>query len=457
MSNQSAWTLGQTSSYFESGVAGPGTISGGAGDHGGVSYGTYQLSSAVGTATEYVNWSAYKSQFEGRVPATEAFDEVWSRLARDEPAFGTSQHDFIKTTHYDPQMTRLANAGLDLSSRGPAVQDMVWSMSVQYRGNTTGIIDRGLRERFGDGYDLGQVSDKDLIEATHDTKLRHVNQDFHRSSGRIQQNLEFRMQAEKEALVKFDSTGVPATQAEIGQLEREARPLKVGGSGDRVNDLQTKLAELGYLTNDGRAIVPDGHFGRATKEALESFQRAAGRPVTGAASPQDLVAVNDQIVARGRATTYQARSSESQRLDSPAHPDNGFYLRTRDQVHRLDRDCGRVPDQRSDNLACALTVEARAQGLSRIDSLAFNEDASRLWAGQGLGGQLSGHTMQHASVDTVSAVNTPVELSSAAWPAAMLQFQQHQDRAQQQQQQQQIRQDVLDGQPHQAPAMNLQR
>lgn len=455
MSDQSTWTLGQTSSHFESGGAGPGTISTGEGDHGGVSYGTYQLSSAAGTVAEYIHSSPYKSHFEGLKPATQAFNDVWSQLARDEPAFGTSQHDFIKSTHYDPQTTQLSNAGLDLSSRGPAVQDMVWSMSVQYRNGTAGIIDRGLREQFGEGYDLFRILDKELIEATHDTKLRHVNEDFHRSSERVQQNLEFRMQAEKEALLKFDATGIPASQAEIGQFEREARPLKVGGHGKRVSDLQGKLADLGYMTSDGLAITPDGHFGPATREALESFQRSAGRPVTGTASPQDLVAINDQVAARNRSATPQPQSEPQQGLDSPEHPDHHFYLHTREQVHQLDRDCGRVPDQHSDNLACALTVEARFQGLSRIDKLAFNDDASRLWAGQGLEGQLRGHLMQHASVDTLKAVNTPIEQSSAAWPAAIQQFQQHQEQAQQQQQQ--IRQDIQQGQAQQAPGMGLPR
>ncbi|HFP9633493.1 TPA: hypothetical protein ACHOQV_005292, partial [Escherichia coli] len=43
------WPLGKTSERYESGGRGPGVISSGKGDHGGVSYGMYQLSSKMGT------------------------------------------------------------------------------------------------------------------------------------------------------------------------------------------------------------------------------------------------------------------------------------------------------------------------------------------------------------------------------------------------------------------------
>ena len=52
------WSLGQTSASYESGVAGAGAISTGKGDHGGVSYGSYQFSSATGTLQEYLQQSA---------------------------------------------------------------------------------------------------------------------------------------------------------------------------------------------------------------------------------------------------------------------------------------------------------------------------------------------------------------------------------------------------------------
>lgn len=53
------WHMGQTSARYESSGIGPGTISSGKGDAGGVSYGSYQLSSKKGTLKEYLDQSAY--------------------------------------------------------------------------------------------------------------------------------------------------------------------------------------------------------------------------------------------------------------------------------------------------------------------------------------------------------------------------------------------------------------
>lgn len=125
------WTLGQTSAQYESGGRGPGTISTGAGDLGGKSYGTYQLASNTGTLREFLNDSGYSKQFSGLPLASTAFDNRWGELARTDANFGDAQHDFIKASHYDKQVDRLGDLGTELESRGPAVQDMLWSTANQ--------------------------------------------------------------------------------------------------------------------------------------------------------------------------------------------------------------------------------------------------------------------------------------------------------------------------------------
>ena len=42
------WQRGQTSAHYETGGRGPGHVSTGQGDHGGVSYGSYQYATNVG-------------------------------------------------------------------------------------------------------------------------------------------------------------------------------------------------------------------------------------------------------------------------------------------------------------------------------------------------------------------------------------------------------------------------
>ena len=127
------WHLGQTSAKYETSNRGPGFISTGQGDLGGKSYGIYQLSSTQGSLAEYVNQSAkYGSEFKGLTPASAAFDAKWKEVAqRDPQGFSNDQHTFIKKEFFDVQNDTLKGRGIDLSDRGRAVQDMLWSTSVQ--------------------------------------------------------------------------------------------------------------------------------------------------------------------------------------------------------------------------------------------------------------------------------------------------------------------------------------
>ncbi|EAA8371766.1 hypothetical protein BHM08_20935 [Salmonella enterica] len=52
--NAKVWVLGTTSEHYESGGRGPGVVSSGRGDHGGASYGCYQLSSKPGVVQDYI-------------------------------------------------------------------------------------------------------------------------------------------------------------------------------------------------------------------------------------------------------------------------------------------------------------------------------------------------------------------------------------------------------------------
>jgi len=100
------------------------------------------------------------------------------------------------------------------------------------------------------------------------------------------------------------------------------------------------------------------------------------------------------------------------RLDQTAHPDHALYEQARNAVHRLDATHQRTPDQHSDNLAAALVVAARRDGLSQIHHAVLSDDASHTFAVQG---ELYSPLRQFTHVQTVQAVNTPIEQSSLAW------------------------------------------
>ncbi|WP_345777024.1 hypothetical protein [Xanthomonas euvesicatoria] len=61
-------------------------MSTGKGDHGGVSYGVYQLSSKSGTLREYLDQSRYSGEFV-RLSPTDAFDAKCTQLARADASF----------------------------------------------------------------------------------------------------------------------------------------------------------------------------------------------------------------------------------------------------------------------------------------------------------------------------------------------------------------------------------
>lgn len=66
-------------------------------------------------------------------PDIPEFDRKCREIAqRDRDGFAKEQHEYIKKKYYDKFQERLINKGIDLRNRGPAVQDVIWSTSVQY-------------------------------------------------------------------------------------------------------------------------------------------------------------------------------------------------------------------------------------------------------------------------------------------------------------------------------------
>lgn len=193
------WVLGQTTKVFESGKEGAATVSTGKGDAGGASYGTYQLSSKKGTLANFLKQTQYGSYFQGLTPGTPEFNAKWKGIAASDPNFGTVQHDFIKRTHYDPQVALLAKRGIDLSKRGNAVQDAIWSTSVQH-GGATDVIAKALS-----GKNLSQLSDADVINSIQTYKAANNEKRFASSSKAVRDGVFNRIEKERQALLKVSA------------------------------------------------------------------------------------------------------------------------------------------------------------------------------------------------------------------------------------------------------------
>ncbi len=201
--------LGKLSEQYESGGRGPGTVSSGYGDPGGVSYGTYQLASNTGTLSAFLAhegdpWRAELTR--GGQRGSAGFSNAWRAIAKREPErFAAAQHAFIERTHYKLTIAGVKNAtGVDLDERSNALRDVVWSVGVQH-GGAVRIISDAINTAGKN------ASDAHLIDAIYARRSAYVRSVAARYSGTMRQSLlsvvENRYPAERRAAHAMLSKG----------------------------------------------------------------------------------------------------------------------------------------------------------------------------------------------------------------------------------------------------------
>lgn len=129
--------LDALSKQFETAAGNPGTVSTGEGDSGGVSYGSYQLSSKRGAAAEFVAGEEarpWATAFRGLTPGSDEFSAQWRAIAgRDPAAFGAAQRAYIIRIYYDGAVTKVARStGFDLDAASEALRQVTYSTAVQH-------------------------------------------------------------------------------------------------------------------------------------------------------------------------------------------------------------------------------------------------------------------------------------------------------------------------------------
>lgn len=139
--------LGSLSAKYETGGRGPGVVSTGAGDPGGVSYGSYQMASKMGVVQRFVgqNGFPWAKDFQNLTAGSAQFTAVWKRIAAEQTAaFQGAQHEFIKQSHYDQLAAKVRNEdALDVNTRSRALQNVIWSTAVQH-GGASSIVHRAI-------------------------------------------------------------------------------------------------------------------------------------------------------------------------------------------------------------------------------------------------------------------------------------------------------------------------
>lgn len=182
--------LGSLSQKYES-SGNPGTVARNAGDIGGASYGSYQLTTASGNAQSFAN--KYGGALKGLKAGTQAFDNAWkAEASRNPKAFASAQHNYIKATHYDPVL----KANPWLSKYPQAVQDAVWSTSVQHGvGGAKNILNKVAR--------VG-MSPEAMITAIYNERGRNNGMAYFPSSSQsIRSSVVSRFQREKNDALRM--------------------------------------------------------------------------------------------------------------------------------------------------------------------------------------------------------------------------------------------------------------
>ncbi len=249
------FVLGGTSSKYESAKGGAGTISSGTGDYGGMSYGLYQLSSNQGSVDAFLTASGYDKQFKGLTVGTPEFNAKWKQLAATDPGFATAQHDYAKTTYYDKQLKHLKDHKVDLSTRGPAIQDAIWSTAVQFGGKTSLILE-ALK-----GKDYQTLSDADIIKLIQGYKRDNLEGLFKKSSEKVRAGVRKRIDAEEKDLLALDS------KAQTQQLAGQQK-LKEGISVDKQASVQGAPAAGAATSSTSEFAKPDREIVRGKGKAL---------------------------------------------------------------------------------------------------------------------------------------------------------------------------------------------
>ncbi len=252
--------LGELSKKYETSGRGPGTISHGKGDAGGVSYGSYQLATNRNRPAEFLGAEGkrWASEFGSAKQGTEKFSEVWAKIAKREPeAFHKAQHDFIQRTHHGAQLTHIKDkTGIDLSKQSKTLQDVIWSTAVQHGPETNAIVKAMGKVAIAPGQ---PGYDKALIDAIYAERGKKNSSGelayFSSSSAKVQAGVAERYVNElRDAQAQLVS--------ELSGVKGAAIPASVGDGAKSTSSSE-------FVNPTGRSVRSDsggdGHFGASRK------------------------------------------------------------------------------------------------------------------------------------------------------------------------------------------------
>jgi hypothetical protein len=117
----------------------PGAINKHDDEHGGMSYGLFQLYSGSGIVQDFISWLSkdgnYYSHigklFDGLEATTDAFNTKWQEVTKCYPQeFADAQYQYAKLMYFDKAIEQLAKIGF--TPKSDAMQNVIFSCAIQY-------------------------------------------------------------------------------------------------------------------------------------------------------------------------------------------------------------------------------------------------------------------------------------------------------------------------------------
>ena len=130
----------------------------------------------------------------------------------------------------------MKKAGIDLSGRGAAVQEVIFSTANQYGANTS-VIQKALK-----GKDTKSMSDKEIINAIQDYKSSTISTRFKSSDDKTRAGVAKRVEEERKVLLAVDDgpKGKPSPADTSKGKPSPAEPPKVAMASNDVALSQTQ-------------------------------------------------------------------------------------------------------------------------------------------------------------------------------------------------------------------------
>jgi murein DD-endopeptidase MepM/ murein hydrolase activator NlpD len=352
--------IGALSRKYETGNRGPGTVSSGAGDRGGVSYGSYQFPS-YGKATDNavtgfmentlksMEPDLYKQLKNSGAVNSAGFKAKWKEIGdKYKDRFLKAQHVHTAKIDYNPAKNRVEKTtGVDFDKEPVAVQAVLWSTATQHGGG-------GANKVYKNAGINSKMSDTDMITKVYDERgANHGGKYFPSSSKSVQNGVYNRFQNEKkdalEMLGKSTSanTGGPAlTPSALGfstipYQKNNPTVAKVDEIHAKMNDYHSDMAgkiqktlDADHIASGSAQNVPwDTIIGLLEKISNSNDDIATN---TGKVANEGVKVTNSHEMGGGDIKVENTQNNSLTRVASNGADNNVFLGKVEQQRQRIN-------------------------------------------------------------------------------------------------------------------------